>query len=105
MLAVFEEAAEERRVRGRTVFIRFASAEFLSLLIGAATEWMAKSPRQRPLPVDEVTQTQRHIEVVLKAMDYAIANHQFVKARFLAEAERSAREKLRLLQQKYSTQQ
>ena len=42
MLTAFEEAAEERRERGRAVFARFALAELAGLMIGAGTEWWAE---------------------------------------------------------------
>ena len=42
MLTAFEEAAEERRERGRAVFARFVLAELASLVIGAGAEWSAK---------------------------------------------------------------
>jgi hypothetical protein len=42
MLTAFEEAAEERRERGRAVFARFVLAELAGLVIGAGAEWSAK---------------------------------------------------------------
>ena len=99
MSLVFQEAAEEQHSRGRLAFFRFAVAELIGLLSGAAIEWIVPfTHRPRPLaPVDKVTETQRHLEFILSRMDYSIAHHQFQKVRFLAEAERRAREKLRIL--------
>jgi len=42
MLTAFEEAAEERRERGRAVFARFVLAELAGLVVGAGAEWSAK---------------------------------------------------------------
>jgi hypothetical protein len=77
----------------------FTLAEVMGLLTGAGAEWVARLT-SRPLsprlvhPLDEVAEAQRHIDFILRSMDYAIANHQFAKARCLFEAERRAREKL-----------
>lgn len=107
MLAVLEKAAEERRGRGWAAFIRFTLAEVMGLLTGAGAEWVARLT-SRPLsprlvhPLDEVAEAQRHIDFILRSMDYAIANHQFAKARCLSEAERRAREKLRQGREKHN---
>jgi hypothetical protein len=55
MQNAFEQAVEERRVRGWPVFVRFLLAELIDLLIGACEEWIAKlttdkSVRGRCLP-------------------------------------------------------
>ena len=55
MQGAFEQAAEERRLQCRPVFIRFLLGEFLDLLIGVGAEWIAKlttdsSARGRCLP-------------------------------------------------------
>jgi len=42
MQNTFEHALEERRLRDRQVWMRFLTAEFLSLLKGAAADWIAK---------------------------------------------------------------
>ncbi|MGI9071007.1 MAG: hypothetical protein ACR2JB_06705 [Bryobacteraceae bacterium] len=105
MLTVFEEAAEEQRERGWTTFVRFALAELIGLVRGAAAEWIGKFTRgwlHGPVQhADEVTAAQRHIDSILSRMDYAIANHQFARVRSLAEAERQAREKLGLLRESH----
>jgi hypothetical protein len=106
MLAVLEKVAEERRGRGWAAFIRLTLAEVMGLLTGAGAEWVARLT-SRPLsptpvhPPDELTEAQRHIDLILRSMDYAIANHQFTKARFLSEAERRARERLRQCREKH----
>ncbi len=55
MLNAFEKAAEERRGQGGPAFARFVVAEFIGLMAGAVTEWIAKlttnsSVRGRCLP-------------------------------------------------------
>src|SRR5262249_2788761 len=55
MVTTFAEAAEDRRGHGRVIFVRFAVAELIGLLIGAGAEWLAKftsdsSTRGRCLP-------------------------------------------------------
>ena len=55
MQNAFDRAAEERRLLGRLVFIRFLLGEFVGLLSGIAGEWIAKlttdsSVRGRCLP-------------------------------------------------------
>jgi hypothetical protein len=42
MQNAFERAAEERRLLGRPVFVRFLLGEFIGLLIGVGAEWIAK---------------------------------------------------------------
>src|SRR5215510_9618456 len=42
MLAVFEEASEERRRHGAIVLLRFAVVELMSLVSGSWSEWIAK---------------------------------------------------------------
>jgi hypothetical protein len=109
MLAVFQEAAEERR---GSAFLALILAEWIGLAIGAAAEWIAKftstsymkvsaDPAQSALP-DEVREAQRRIEFHINRMVYAISHHQFEKARFYSNEERKARESLRLLREKYN---
>lgn len=55
MWNTFAKVAAERRGKGRAVFLRFALAEFIGLMIGAGAEWIAKlttdpSARGRLLP-------------------------------------------------------
>ncbi len=55
MTAAFERACAEHQREGRAALVRFAVSEMAGLLVGAATEWMAKlttdsSVRGRCLP-------------------------------------------------------
>ncbi|MGA8029361.1 MAG: hypothetical protein WB992_19645 [Bryobacteraceae bacterium] len=104
MLSVFEEAAEERRTKGRAAFVWFAIVELIGLGIAIPLEWMKPSkplPEESGLPV-EVIEAQQHLERILSRMDYSIANHQFQKARFYSYAETKQRENLRRLREKYN---
>ncbi len=109
MTGVFEEAAEESRAQGWAWHVRFAFAEITGLIGGAARAWLprqcaapipAQSPAQRWMP-QELAEAQQRVDANVAAMVHAIANHQFEKARVLANQEREAREKLRLLREKF----
>ena len=55
MTTAFDEASQEQRRRGRGPFIRFVTSEFVGLMLGAGSEWLAKltteeSVRGRYLP-------------------------------------------------------
>jgi hypothetical protein len=112
MLSTAELLAEEHRGRGRAAFVRFATAELIALMVGAAVEWMAKFRTNRSIagacvdrsrksmPADEVLESQRRISFLIKGMEHAIANHDFPRARDYSYQERQEREKLRLLREK-----
>lgn len=118
MLRVFERAAEDHRARGRLAFARFAVAEAIGLLGGAA----GARPRSRPgaraidlrkmrppavtkaayvTALDEVLAAEHSVAVNLRLMQDAIARREFVQARFFSDEERSARQVLRLVHRKY----
>ena len=112
MVETFRQAMEQARKRGHLTFVAFVTCELAGLLNGAFTEWMAKwtareayltSRRARrevlELPSDVVA-IQGHIDHVLRSMEFAIAHHDFPKARFYSDQERIARTLLeRLLRQ------
>lgn len=105
MLRVFDEAAAERRRRGWIVFVRFAIEELLGIVIGAGLQWIAKfsrgaGVRQSTLP-QEVIEAQERVQLTVDRVVYAIANHQFEKARLYSDEERRERENLRLVREKY----
>lgn len=116
MLSILEKTAREKSRLGPQEHICFLCKESVGLLKGAAIEWIAKFTGKgkaidRPLPDPsgydaslpaEVLDAQRFVQQTLKQMEYAIAHHQFEKARFYSYAESKAREKLRLLQQKHN---
>jgi hypothetical protein len=109
MLSVFEEARNERHYQGWSWYIRFAFAELSGLIAGSAGAWLdqrhsAPVPAQNPargwMP-QELVQAQERVDANIAAMVHAIANHQFERARVLANQEREARENLRVLREKY----
>jgi len=104
MIRVFEEASAERRARGRAWYVRFAFAEMNGLIAGAADAWFdrkhAPSALEQTLP-GELAEAQRLVDMNIAGMVHAIANHQFETARSFSDQERQAREKLRVLREKY----
>ena len=55
--------------------------------------------RQTSLP-EEITEVQKRIKFIVHRMEYAIANHEFEKARFYSDEERKERENQRALREK-----
>lgn len=109
MTGVFEEASQESRAQGWAWQVRFAFAEIAGLIGGAAGAWLprqsaapipAQTPAGRWMP-QELAEAQQRVDANVAAMVHAIANHEFEKARVLANQEREAREKLRLLREKF----
>ena len=113
MLQTFQEAAIERRGRGRAAFLRFAVRELTGLLGGLSREWRAKWTAQdgymsshspfglgAELPTD-MFEIQRRLRRVIGCMEFAIANHDFPKARLYCEEERVTREHLERLKREY----
>ncbi len=107
MLGVFEEAFAGRREHRWTWSVRFAFAEVAGVVAGAAAAWLSLKPapevRTTPgsnLP-QELVEAQERVDANIVGMVHAIANHQFEKARNHSDAERRARESLRILREKY----
>jgi ATP-dependent Clp protease ATP-binding subunit ClpC len=51
-------------------------------------------------PPEDVTETQKRVQFIVRRMEAAILNHEFEKARFYSDEERIEREKLRYLREK-----
>ena len=113
MTAVFKEAAQEYRERGRVEFIRFALAEIAGAVMGAYAQWISGTRDQEDLQCvilaetedaclpPEIALIQRRLRANLRQMEHAIAHHQFPRARFCSEVDRREREQLRQLRNKY----
>lgn len=112
MTAVFEEAANEHRKRGQVDFVRFVVAEMAGVVIGSCAQRIsAMKYKEQPQHVlteadctglpPEVAEAERRLQASLRCMEYAIAHHQFTRARFFSEVERSEREQLRELREKH----
>lgn len=95
MLAVVEQRVAEQRGHGRFAFASCAVAESVSLLAGAAAEWGAKlSHRPTYMTALSTATPQERIQLNLRRMERAIANHDFPTARLCAEIDRREREEL-----------
>ena len=95
MVTVFEQAAAQRRGRGRTCVLRFFVKEMLGLLAGAARERVFHDDAIRahddfPFPSD-VAGAERYLEIVSRRLIHAIANHEFTNARYYDQQDRKAR--------------
>ncbi|HKV47880.1 MAG TPA: helix-turn-helix transcriptional regulator [Candidatus Acidoferrales bacterium] len=95
MVTVFEKAAAQRRSRGSTFVLLFFVKELLGLLMGAARERISRDHAIRshddlPFPSDAAG-TERYLEIVSKRLRHAIANHEFVNARYYDQQDRKAR--------------
>jgi hypothetical protein len=110
MATVLKQAAEERRKQGAAAYFRFTVWEMVGLIAGAAAVWAAQlagQPRieraDKPpaLPGGEIQEAERLIQVHIDHMVYAIANHQFARARLYSDEERKARARLRELRDKH----
>jgi hypothetical protein len=93
MLMLLEEASAEQRGRGRVGFLWFSLRELAGLACGGGFEWIAKCGRSDRY-LDAVPSGAERVEFLIRRMEYAIAHHQFVKARYYAEEERRERAKL-----------
>jgi hypothetical protein len=110
MAAVLRQAAEDRRAEGFWAYARFVIWEIAGLVAGAAALWAAQfagqqrvlpSPEVPAAPPNEIRETEQLIQRSIDCMVYAIANHQFAKARFYSNVEREARARLQNLRDRY----
>jgi hypothetical protein len=93
MLMLFEEASAEQRGRGLAAFFWFSLRELVGLVGGGGFEWIAKCGRPDRY-LEPVPYGAERLAFLIRRMEYAIAHHQFAKARYYAEEERLEREKL-----------
>jgi hypothetical protein len=100
--------------RATLAYWRFAASELIGLLHGLPMEWFAKrtageeylhscsrSQRRRKLPTKEA-EMERLLERLVRKMEFAIAHHDFPKARFYSAAGRKTRKKLERAQRNSS---
>ena len=95
MVAVFEQAAAQRRGRGRVCVLLFFVKEMLGLVAGAARERVfhdseIRAQNDPPFPSD-VADAERYLEIVSRRLTHAIKNHEFSNARYYKEQDRKAR--------------
>ncbi|HEX4229780.1 MAG TPA: hypothetical protein VHZ07_13995 [Bryobacteraceae bacterium] len=113
ILQTLEQAAAGRRMRGRFSFLTFAICELTGVVTGLFSEWTAKwtaregyvtsrcSPRNvSDLPA-EVVEIQDRLRRALASMEFAIAHHDFPRARFYSNEERVTRALLQRLMREY----
>ncbi len=112
VLNVFVEAADEHRQRGLTQRIRFFIIEFSGAIMSAARHWIDRLPCNRALHSETVGATrsqlftsaqtaQNQVDVNVRRMMHAIANHDFVGARNWSYEEKKARAELERLRDLY----
>ena len=85
-------AVKQERVANRTA----------QLVIYAFDPPKANEKGQDPAPVEKLAQIQRRIYYLVEAMERAIANHEFDKARSYSDEERKERENVRLLLEQFN---
>jgi hypothetical protein len=115
MIEAFEEAHINIRKRGLAKLMLFAAREFTGLMKGLVLEHAAKwatqeayitsrcaSRRETGLPA-EIVEVQVRLEHLLRSMEFAIAHHDFPKARFYSNEERITRVRLQRLVNEYPT--
>ena len=95
MVAVFEQAAAQRRGRGGACVVLFFVKEMLGLVAGAARERVLhddaiQSHDDLPLPSD-VAGAERSLEIVSRRLINAIAKHEFAEARYYDQMDRKLR--------------
>jgi hypothetical protein len=113
MLQTLEEAISGHRTRGRVAFLSFAVCELTGILTGLVSEWLAKWTAREgyvtsrcsqgnvsDLPM-EVVEVQQRLDRALASMVFAIAHHDFPKARFYSNEERVTRAVLQRLLNEY----
>lgn len=101
MLATFDQAAAVSHQRGRAAFLRFSVRELFGLFSGLLSEWTAKRARgphylaaQNSTLPEEIVDIQKHIQELIRSMEFAIAHHDFPNARRYSDEECIARARL-----------
>ena len=113
VLSVFEQAAEEHRARGWSVWVWFLVTELSGAAVSAAGHWIDRFPACRRSPAADTpgaarsglfsaaNEARNRVDFNLNKMTDAIANHDFAGARDWSYKERKAREDLRRLRDRY----
>jgi len=112
VLDVFAQTAEENRRRGIGAWLLFLMVELSGAVASAARHWVDHfSPRDaahlefagsnRMQLFSTVQEVQNRIDLNIKRMTQAIANHDFARARQYSYEERKTREELQRLRDFY----
>lgn len=95
MVAVFEQAAADRREHSAAGIFLFVAREMLGLMAGAVRERVFHRGASRtcePLQFpSDIAGAEKYVEVVSRRLINAIANHDFPGARYYDEQDRKAR--------------
>jgi hypothetical protein len=99
MSTVFEEASADYLTRGRAIWLRFILAEFLGVLAGATSARLRPQPSAilTPGPPHTLREAQERVALNLRRMEEAIAQQDFVRARFYSNEDLKSRAELRHL--------
>ena len=102
-MCLSKQASAQSKRRGLPERVLFAVCECIGLLKGAvlqqAAKWAApdsyitvrSTPRESTGPANELVELQRRLEQLIRSMEFAIAHHDFPKARFYSDQERATR--------------
>lgn len=109
MIEIYERAARESKRGGPLGAILFSAREMAGLAAGVVAEWKAKwaapetyaaaleqTGRRSDLPPD-VAEVQGQLDRLIRSMEFAIAHHDFPKARLYSDKERETRRRLNRL--------
>jgi hypothetical protein len=109
MIAVFDKASADARKKGVLKFMSFTISEITGLVKGFLSEHAARwkdgeayltsrcTGQPQPGHPTEIVEAERHLEYVLRSMEFAIAHHDFPKARYFSNEEYAARARLQQL--------
>jgi hypothetical protein len=112
MIETHQQASAEARNRGPLACISFSARELTGLLTGLFSEWVAKWTASGPYITSrcssraasdgppEIAEVQTRLDQLIRSMEFAIAHHDFPKARFYANEERITRARLQQLMNK-----
>jgi hypothetical protein len=109
MIGVFDQASADARRQRVLKRVRFFLFEFAALLRGLIAEEVAKwtagegyvtsrcSAKPQEGASGQIADAERHLEYVLRSMEFAIAHHDFPRARYFSNEEYAARARLQQL--------
>lgn len=97
MLEVFKEAGCVIRKRGLLPWLSFLNCEFVGLLKGLVTERAVQWSEREAYISSRSAEAQHEVDYLIRRMEWAIAHHDFARARFYSSAERIARARLNAL--------
>jgi hypothetical protein len=99
-----DEWLDEREAHGGIRIVRHEDVtnRTTRFVVYAADPPEENEERQDMAPAEKLAQIRKRIDFVVEAMERAIANHEFEKARFYSDQERKERENMRLLCEQFN---